>query len=191
MGSQSSKLKPKELSDLVNTTAFSKKELKAWYKEFRLDYPSGYLTMYTFKELYRHFFPDGNADTFAKHAFRTFDTNGDGEIDFREFITALSVTTRGSADEKLKWIFSMYDLDGNGYITRGEMLEIVGAVFKMASGTSHLPEEESTPEKRVERMYLVMDKDDDGKLTLDEFIAGAKSDDKLAEWLGGIAQPSM
>lgn len=84
-----------------------------------------------FQKIYKQFFPFGDPSSFADYVFNVFDADKSGTIDFKEFICALSVTSRGKMEDKLDWAFQLYDIDGDGKISYEEMLKIVSAIYKM------------------------------------------------------------
>ena len=101
------------------------------FSGFLKDCPSGMLTKEEFQKIYRQFFPFGDPSSFADYVFNVFDSDKSGSIDFKEFICALSVTSRGKMEDKLDWAFQLYDIDGDGKISYDEMLAIVEAIYKM------------------------------------------------------------
>ncbi|KAA8649541.1 EF-hand domain-containing protein [Aspergillus tanneri] len=181
MGKSQSKLSPSQLDELQKATHFDKKELQQWYKGFLKDCPSGTLTKEEFQKIYRQFFPFGDPSSFANYVFRVFDSDNSGMIDFKEFICALSVTSRGKMEDKLDWAFQLYDIDGDGKITYEEMLAIVEAIYKMVGSMVKLPEDEDTPEKRVRKIFRMMDKDENGSLDMEEFKEGSKRDETICD----------
>ena len=99
--------------------------MKEWYKGFLEDCPNGELSKEHLVEIYSQIFPGGNSEKFAEHVFGTFDTDRSGTIDFREFMLALHVTSCGTPEEKIRWAFRMYDIDGNGMIDITELKRLV------------------------------------------------------------------
>ena len=69
-------------------------------------------------------YPEIDVNRLEKHIFRLFDRDGNGTIDFKEFMIVLYVMSNGTPEENLRQIFKVFDLDGDGCISREEMIKI-------------------------------------------------------------------
>jgi len=168
MGHKNSKLDSglshEDLNFLMKNTNRSKKELKEWYKGFLEDCPNGELSKEHLVEIYSQIFPGGNGGKFAEHVFGTFDTDRSGTIDFREFMLALHVTSCGTQEEKIRWAFRMYDIDGNGMIDIHELKRTLTAVYEVVG------EHKSQDSLGAEELFRKLDENSDGEISQEEFI---------------------
>ncbi|XP_019614387.1 PREDICTED: neurocalcin homolog [Branchiostoma belcheri] len=173
------------ISDLTRTTNFRESEIKHLYKLFQKDCPNGLLKEQQFVRFYVDFFRTGCREkkaTLAKRIFRAFDHDATGTVDFREYVCGMSALLRGSKVEKLKWAFRMYDLDGNGEVTKRELLNVLMLMNELRNPGA--PEEETRQmevqqEELITGIFNSLDIDHDGKLQLKEFVEGVRRKPEL------------
>ncbi|KAI5734602.1 hypothetical protein M8J77_008653 [Diaphorina citri] len=97
------KLSKEDMDFLKSHTRYDEATIKEWYKGFKQDCPNGRLTPAKFVDMYKMFFPSGNAEEFCDHVFRTFDMDKNGYIDFKkELYSNGSLIVSNSKKEEAK-----------------------------------------------------------------------------------------
>ena len=56
---------------------------------------------------------------------RIFDSDGNGFLDFKEFLMAINVATCQTEESKLVWVFKLYDVDNDGVLDIDELASIM------------------------------------------------------------------
>ncbi|XP_067276418.1 guanylyl cyclase inhibitory protein [Pseudorasbora parva] len=158
-------------------------ELYEWFRKFLNECPSGLITLHEFRRHFCNGTVGKESAEYAEQIFRTLDNNGDGVVDFREYVTAISMLIEGTTVEKLRWSFKLYDKDKDGAITRSEMLEIMQAVYKMSVAASLTKPNPLTAEECTNRIFIRLDKDNNAIISQEEFIEGALNDEWIREML--------
>ena len=140
---------------------FDAEEIRRLGKRFRkLDLDnSGTLSVEEFMSL-----PELQKNPLVKRVIEILDEDGNGEVDFKEFIQGVSqFSVKGDKMSKLKFAFKIYDIDNDGYISNGELFQFL----KMIS--SNL--KDAQLQQIVDKTIQFADKDDDGKIDFEEFCA--------------------
>lgn len=174
--SSQNKIPPDQLAYLLENSRYNKKELKQIYKRFCTFVTDGQMTKDQFVDIYLNCSSSENISVIAEHIFRTCDVDENHAIDFTEFIACLSVTTRGTLMEQIKWIFELYDINRDGNIEIEEIQEILSAVESLGV-------RQEDPESIITR-FDEMDVNKDGMLTENEFVNGCLEDTSLLKAIG-------
>jgi serine/threonine-protein phosphatase 2B regulatory subunit len=98
--------------------------------------------------------------------FQLYDYDKTGQIDAREFLIAVSNYTGAGKEDKLKFAFMAFDEEGNGVITKAELLKILKA--------NHMASHDAEVARKADTIMAQADKDGDGVITFDEFVIVSK-----------------
>lgn len=135
------------------------KRLGKRFKKLDLD-NSGSLSVDEFMTL-----PELQQNPLVQRVIDIFDTDGNGEVDFKEFIEGVSqFSVRGDKLSKLRFAFKIYDMDKDGYISNGELFQ----VLKMMVGNNL---KDTQLQQIVDKTIIHADTDGDGKISFEEFCA--------------------
>ena len=104
---------------------------------------------------YKKIMPFEDATKEVEKIMNTVDIDGNGTIDYNEFVLATINKTKLLDKEKLEQTFKLFDKDGNGFISKEEIEEVLG--------TSVIDS------KELDKMIKEVDKNGDGQISLVEF----------------------
>ncbi|KAI2644964.1 Guanylyl cyclase-activating protein 1 [Labeo rohita] len=135
-------------------------ESHQWYRKFMTECPSGQLTFYEFKKFFGLKNLSETSNEYVTTMFKTFDMND------------------GGVQQKLRWYFKLYDVDGSGCIDREELLLIFKAIRAISGG-----EQEISAEEFTDMVFDKIDLNGDGELSLEEFMEGIQGDEVLLKML--------
>ncbi|XP_015118634.1 calcineurin subunit B type 2 isoform X1 [Diachasma alloeum] len=144
---------------------FDADEIRRLGKRFRkLDLDnSGALSIDEFMSL-----PELQQNPLVQRVIDIFDADGNGEVDFKEFIQGVSQFSvkvkKGDKESKLRFAFRIYDMDNDGFISNGELFQ----VLKMMVGNNL---KDTQLQQIVDKTILFADKDEDGKISFEEFCS--------------------
>jgi Ca2+-binding EF-hand superfamily protein len=114
-----------DLEFLLHNTGFSAEQINRWYSEFENKCSPGLITFEQFKAYYKLLLPfnlsQKSKEEIIYKLFKLFDIDGDGFLNFTEFLISFWIRCKAPIKEKFTWIFNMYDLDRNGFLNYDEL----------------------------------------------------------------------
>ncbi|XP_076262304.1 Kv channel-interacting protein 4-like isoform X4 [Rhynchophorus ferrugineus] len=153
------------------------------YRGFKQECPTGMVDEESFKHIFSQFFPLGDATNYAHYVFNTMKQKQTGKISFEDFLNILSKVSRGSIQEKLQWVFGLYDLNGDGLISKSEMIDVVTSIYEMLGRATQPAVEDNSAKDHVERIFHLIDTNKDGVITIEELINWVSRDERFLKSL--------
>ncbi len=82
----------------------------------------------------------------------------------------LSILSRGTMDEKLRWIFNLYDLNRDGKVTKEELLLVITSIYELMGKCTTPQIDDNSPKQHVEVVFKKLNSKHDGVITMEDFL---------------------
>ncbi|XP_057308435.1 frequenin-1-like [Hydractinia symbiolongicarpus] len=169
------------IDGLVRETNFTREELQRMYRGFKTECPSGFIDLETFLCIHSMLFPGSDPALYGNRLFNSFDKQKSGKLSFEGFVLALSRCLHGTYEDKLRWAFSLYDLDEDGFLDREDLQFILKGIFGLSKYVEEGDDENIIA--RVEKLFMSMDLNNDGKISEHEFVSCCLKNKQLLKTL--------
>ena len=118
-----------------------------------------------------------NMSSRSNELFTHFDEDGSGYLDFREFIIAMSVLSKGDFEDKLRICFYSYDITNTGYLLDDEFHMLIQNILDpYTKNLENDPKELQEITSKVHSKMLLLSENYSGKVSFGDFLNGIKSD---------------
>merc|ERR1719245_2863597 len=158
----------------------TEKEVRDAFTSFLAEHPNGKMKPKDFRELMSKALPKKDAGKMEKHVFRIYDTNNDGYIDFVEFMVVFYIMSEGSPQEVLEKIFRVFDANSDGTITKKELTRLIKDMYGLLNADNP---EQASKDLIAKSAFAEMDKDEDGKITTEEFVSACLGQEQFSKML--------
>uniref|UniRef100_A0A7S1CAZ7 EF-hand domain-containing protein n=1 Tax=Bicosoecida sp. CB-2014 TaxID=1486930 RepID=A0A7S1CAZ7_9STRA len=174
-------LRPEEIADLQSHTPWGQQDIKVLFRRFRrLDRGNrgviGSQDILAVPEVAMN--PLAGRVTALIEAATDLDGDGGYMLNFRSFVRALAVfSPKTPLAAKVRFAFDLYDVDGDGFVSRGDLSEIMG----MLVGDDNVDADALA--EMVKATIAQHDVDGDGQLSPKEFYAALGDTEVVREHL--------
>merc|ERR1711872_709793 len=182
MGSKNGKpvLTEDQAEALAQSSGLTVDQVKEQFEAFKTEHPNGKMKKKDFREMGSKALPKKDANKMEKHVFRIYDSNDDGYIDFVEFMVVFYIMSDGTPTEVLEKIFRAFDVNRDGTITKKELTRLIKDMYGLLNTENA---EQASKDLIAKSAFAEMDKDEDGKITTEEFVSACLGQEQFSKVL--------
>ncbi len=141
------------------------------------------------KETFLKFFPLPGLH--GERLFHVYDTKHTGVIDFEEFITGLSISMKGTFDEKVSLLFKLYDIDNHENVSKDELRTMLnqipgGALQMLITDHDRTDSQVAMVDKLVDDAFEHFKLNNEGHMSPGQFRDWVKFQPAVLTWVESL-----